>query len=81
MGFRLASAIGGFAKKTSANLDALQVKADDITKTAAKRFAEEANAVRKARISSRGSYSKIANRLSKNYNSSICFAFRWSRTG
>ena len=68
MGFRLASAIGGFAKKTSANLDALQVKADDITKTAAKRFAEEANAVRKARISSRGSYSKIANRLSKNYN-------------
>ena len=68
MGFRLASAIGGFARRTSQNLDALQAKADDITKTAAKTFAEEANAVRKARISSRGSYSKIARRLASNYN-------------
>ena len=68
MGFRLASAIGGFAKRTSQNLDALQAKADDITKTAAKTFAEEANAVRKARISSRGTYSKIARRLASNYN-------------
>ena len=49
-GFRLASAVAGFAKRTSQNLDALQTKADDATKTAAKRFADEALLVRKARV-------------------------------
>ena len=50
MGFRLSSAISGFATKTSENLTALQDKADEISKTAAARYAEEAKEVRKERM-------------------------------
>ena len=66
MGFRLSSAIAGFATRTSENIDELQTKADDMAKTAAARYAQEALQVRKERMKSIKDYSKKAKVLS-NY--------------
>ena len=63
MGFRLSSAIAGFAERTSENLTALQDKADEITKTAAERYANEALQVRKERIKSVREYTRAAKEL------------------
>ena len=63
MGFRLSSAIAGFAERTSENLTALQDKADEITKTAADRYANEALQVRKERIKSVREYTRAAKEL------------------
>ena len=63
MGFRLSSAIAGFADRTSENLTALQNKADEITKTAAERYANEALQVRKERIKSVREYTRAAKEL------------------
>ena len=63
MGFRLSSAIAGFAERTSENLTALQDKADEITKTAAARYANEALQVRKERIKSVREYTRAAKEL------------------
>jgi len=63
MGFRLSSAIAGFAERTSENLTALQNKADEITKTAAERYANEALQVRKERIKSVREYTRAAKEL------------------
>ena len=63
MGFRLSSAIAGFADRTSENLTALQDKADEITKTAAERYANEALQVRKERIKSVREYTRAAKEL------------------
>jgi|TARA_R100000455_G_C6273221_1_gene130570 hypothetical protein len=67
MGFRLASAISGFAKRTSQNLDALQAKADDATKTAAKRFADEALLVRKTRMAEGVRFDRAARQAKAKY--------------
>ena len=67
MGFRLSSAIAGFATRTSENLDELQTKADDIAKTAAARYANEALQVRKERMKSRQDYLEAATFLKNNY--------------
>ena len=67
MGFRLSSAIAGFATRTSENLDELQTKADDIAKTAAARYANEALQVRKERMKSRQEYLEAATNLKNNY--------------
>ena len=64
MGFRLSSAIAGFAERTSENLTALQDKADEITKTAAATYAQEALQVRKERMKSRREYLSAAEDLS-----------------
>tara|TARA_A100001391_G_scaffold82407_1_gene53848 strand:+ start:273 stop:2198 length:1926 start_codon:yes stop_codon:yes gene_type:complete len=64
MGFRLSSAIAGFAERTSENLTALQDKADEITKTAAERYANEALQVRKERMKNIREYTKKAKNLS-----------------
>ena len=64
MGFRLSSAIAGFATRTSENLTALQDKADEITKTAAATYAQEALEVRKERMKSRKEYLSAAEDLS-----------------
>ena len=66
-GFRLASAVAGFAKRTSQNLDALQTKADDATKTAAKRFADEALLVRKARLQKGADFDKSFRKLKQQF--------------
>ena len=63
MGFRLSSAIAGFAERTSENLTALQDKADEITKTAAATYAQEALQVRKERMKSRREYLSAAEDL------------------
>jgi len=63
MGFRLSSAVAGFATRTSENLKSLQDKADEITKTAAARYAEEAKDVRKERMKSIREYSRKARSL------------------
>ena len=63
MGFRLSSAIAGFAERTSENLTALQNKADEITKTAAERYANEALQVRKERMKSVREYTRAAKEL------------------
>ena len=68
MGFRLSSAIAGFATRTSENLDELQNKADDIAKTAAARYADEAIQVRKERMKSRQEYLDAATMLQNNFN-------------
>jgi hypothetical protein len=65
MGFRLSSAIAGFAERTSENLTALQDKADEITKTAAERYANEALQVRKERIKSVREYTRAAKELQR----------------
>ena len=66
-GFRLASAVACFAKRTSHNLDALQTKADDATKTAAKRFADEALLVRKARLQKGADFDKSFRKLKQQF--------------
>ena len=63
MGFRLSSAVAGFATRTSENLKSLQDKADEITKTAANRYADEALQIRKERMKSIREYTRAAREL------------------